>query len=114
PFLPVVHDVRLESLFLAPVPLCLQGTVLVKNHAFVKQVSIRFSLDNWNTVSDVACRYAESLPLDGCDRFIFSLCLEDYTRLLSERYLWFAVKYVCPEKGEWWDNNDGQNYRVRF
>lgn len=26
----------------------------------------------------------------------------------------FAVKFICPGAGEWWDNNRGRNFEVEF
>lgn len=52
--------------------------------------------------------------------------LEDYGHNLGSRVLWLAARYrvdaihpalsieVSSLGGEWWDNNDGGNYRVAF
>ena len=141
-------NLLLESLNLAPSsfssssstkPL-LTGSILVRNLAFEKHVAIRFTLDDWQTVSEVGAHYVDtlcalppqilSLPPDnrarGWDRFTFTIRLEDYTHSLSTRTLWLAARYrvtsTYPEPGssqhgpggEWWDNNDGGNYRVGF
>lgn len=56
-------NVHLESLTLPRTrPPTLRGTVLVRNVAFEKSVVVRFTLDDWQTTSEVACRHVVSLP----------------------------------------------------
>ncbi|KAI3606999.1 carbohydrate-binding module family 21 protein [Moniliophthora roreri] len=43
--------------------LALEGSLLVRNIAFEKQVYLRFTLDDWATVSEVAAKYESSLTL---------------------------------------------------
>ncbi|KAF8914492.1 putative phosphatase regulatory subunit-domain-containing protein [Mucidula mucida] len=122
-----VRPVVVESLRLTN--LTLQGTLLVKNVAYAKDVSVRFTLDDWRTTSEVAARYTaslSSLPLatssvftgevsagSSWDRFTFSIKLEDYSSSLAARTLYFAARYAAAG-GEWWDNNMGHDYRVQF
>ena len=44
----------------------------------------------------------------------FTIRLEDYEAKLAERTLYLVVRYNPGCGGEWWDNNDGANYRVGF
>lgn len=129
----------------------LSGSVLVRNLAYEKYVAVRFTLDEWQTVSEVRARHVVSLPSlpsvfasplsykttlgdlaarstnhHGWDRFSFMIRLEDYGHNLGSRVLWLAARYsvdaIHPASpievpalgGEWWDNNDGGNYRVAF
>lgn len=56
-------NVYLETLALPRTrPPALRGTVLVRNIAFEKRVAVRFTLDDWQTTSEVACRHVVSLP----------------------------------------------------
>jgi hypothetical protein len=74
---------------------------------------VRYTLDEWETVNDVLACYDGNR--DGWDRFRFSISLGD--KALQERVVWFVGKYAggageCV--AEWWDNNQGKNYRVAF
>ena len=93
----------------------LTGSILVRNLAFEKHVAIRFTLDDWQTVSEVGAHYVNSLsllpseilplssspsPADpsscrerGWDRFTFTIRLEDHVYSLSTRTLWLAARY---------------------
>ncbi|KAF5312109.1 hypothetical protein D9619_002461 [Psilocybe cf. subviscida] len=42
--------------------LLLEGTMLVRNVAYLKTVAVRFTLDDWHTTTDVLARYERSLP----------------------------------------------------
>lgn len=122
-------------------PAALYGSVLVRNVAFEKQVALRFTLDDWQTTSEVLCKHASSLthlppPFPRSrtvgdaigrlangesgpqefkwDRFSFVIHLELYEQKLTEHNIHFVGRFTSPGTGEWWDNNDGQNYRVSF
>ncbi|KAI1790957.1 hypothetical protein LXA43DRAFT_457255 [Ganoderma leucocontextum] len=141
-------NVFLETLALPRTrPPTLRGTVLVRNIAFEKVIAVRFTLDEWQTTSEVMCKHVVSLPglpppfprprtlgdvagniatgqpaeddhKEGLgptwDRFSFTIRLEDYEAKLSERTLFLVVRYNPGGGGEWWDNNDGANYRTGF
>ncbi|PSR74275.1 hypothetical protein PHLCEN_2v9970, partial [Hermanssonia centrifuga] len=126
-------------------PPTLRGTVLVRNLAFEKRVAVRFTLDDWQTTSEVTCKHVVCLPglpppfpgsrLVGdmvagiaagdkddeggsstWDRFSFTIRLEDYESKLAERTLFLVARYlpVNGVDGEFWDNNNGSNYRIGF
>lgn len=97
-------------------------------------MAVRFTLDNWQTTSEVICKHVVSLPSlprpfpspntfgdhvanvlsNTWDRFSFVIRLEDFERKLHEKTMWFVVRYTAPGIGEWWDNNLGKNYCVKF
>ncbi|KAK0185126.1 putative phosphatase regulatory subunit-domain-containing protein [Armillaria mellea] len=129
-------NVILESLTLPQSTLALKGTLLVRNISYEKQVYVRFTLDDWQTTSEVAARYQTSLPslpifskknltvgdlAAGVaargpavwDRFEYSIKLEDYASNLIDRTIFLVARYSAGG-GEWWDNNAGKNYRVAF
>ncbi|KAF9647457.1 hypothetical protein BDM02DRAFT_3187974 [Thelephora ganbajun] len=122
-------------------PAALYGSILVRNVAFEKQVALRFTLDNWETTSEVLCKHTNSLthlppPFPRSrtvgdaigrlangesgpqefkwDRFNFIIHLELYEQKLTEHTMTFVGRFTAPGTGEWWDNNDGRNYRVSF
>lgn len=99
-------------------PLNLRGTVLVRNVAFQKWVAVRFTMDHWQTVSEVSGTHVNHLPPTttggtGWDRFSFAIKLEDFKRKLDERELLLCIRFSVEGK-EWWDANDGNNYRFGF
>ncbi|KAK0463321.1 putative phosphatase regulatory subunit-domain-containing protein [Armillaria novae-zelandiae] len=129
-------NVILESLALPQSTLALKGTLLVRNISYEKQVYVRFTLDDWQTTSEVAARYQTSLPslpvlskknltvgdlAAGVaaagpavwDRFEYTIKLEDYASTLIDRTIFLVARYSAGG-GEWWDNNAGKNYRVAF
>lgn len=129
--------ILIESISLPPSrPPVLRGTVLVRNVSFEKRVCIRFTLDDWTTVSEVLATYSSSLspsvnplarsdnltigdlahrgPQANWDRFAFAIRLEDYESRLADRTLWLVARYTAPGAGEWWDNNGHANYKVGF
>ncbi|KAI0032147.1 putative phosphatase regulatory subunit-domain-containing protein [Vararia minispora EC-137] len=132
-------NIHLEAISLPPSrPPVLRGSVLVRNVSFEKRVGLRFTLDEWTTVSEVIATYSTSLssphPLlptanltlgdlavsgsasgtSQWDRFSFAIRLEDYEARLMDRTLLLAASYHASGVGEWWDNNAGANYRVAF
>jgi len=130
-------NVHLESITLPPArPPVLRGTIIVRNIVFEKTVGVRFTLDDWTTVSEVLASYSGSvgpletlagtnqdktvgdliggLPESTWDRFNFAIKLEDYETYLWQRTLFLVVRYSTTGTGEWWDNNSGENYRITF
>jgi len=129
---------------LAPTSPYLTGTILVRNVPYEKHVAVRFTLDDWQTTSEVRARHVVSVPIlpwekahsrtigdavgmlanarnsastpPTWDRFSFNIRLEDHAYKLHERVLWFVGRYTASGEGggEWWDNNSGSNYRVGF
>ncbi|KAF8344665.1 putative phosphatase regulatory subunit-domain-containing protein, partial [Amanita rubescens] len=128
-------NVHLESLQLkssptvSPVVSC---SILVRNVAFEKTVAVRFTLDNWQTTSEVLARHQASLArlpehfprssqpkAPEWDRFSFTIKLEDYAQHLDQKTMWLVVRYTVPGSGEdsgseWWDNNACANYKLWF
>jgi len=130
-------NVHLESVTLLPCrPQVLQGTVLVRNIVYEKDVSARFTLDDWTTVSEVLAAYTgpvaamETLAgsnqgktvedlvgpskASGWDRFNFAIKLEDHESSIWRHTLFLTIRYSAPGVGEFWDNNSGKNYRINF
>lgn len=100
----------------------LKGTLLVRNITYQKTVMVRYTMDEWETVNDVLAAYHPAVEEigNGWDRFKFSISLAGR---LENRVVWLVGKYAGGaaaaqvDKGEgveWWDNNQGKNYKVGF
>lgn len=60
---PPLANVHLETVTLPRTrPPTLRGTVLVRNISYEKSVAVRFTLDDWQTTSEVVCKHVVSLP----------------------------------------------------
>ena len=105
------RDVTVENINL--VGTNVEGVVRVRNIAFEKWIAVRFTLDKWQTTSEVTARYKESLLNGTVDRFIFSIKLADVLSRAEEKTLFLAVRYSVGGR-EIWDNNSGRNYQVRI
>ena len=114
------------------------GSILVRNVAYEKTVVVRFTLDGWQTTSEVSAHHQASLAglpdeflrssapasygltlgdlaakSPEWDRFSFTIKLEDYAQHLEQKTMWLVVRYTVPGD-EWWDNNGGANYKIGF
>ncbi|GAA6235182.1 protein phosphatase 1 regulatory subunit 3E-like [Lates japonicus] len=88
----------------------LSGFVRVLNLAFEKSVSLRYSLNNWITFMDSLASYVPDSSDGVTDKFCFKIVMPTY--LDNGGTLQFAIKY-CVGGQEFWDNNNGNNYKVR-
>ncbi|KAK5816165.1 putative phosphatase regulatory subunit-domain-containing protein [Linnemannia elongata] len=88
----------------------LQGKILIHNIAFHKRVSVRYTTDYWQTQTEVAAEYEESIPGSALDRFAFKIPME-MEKTMVERSFCFAVRYQVIGR-EFWDSNNGMNYQV--
>uniref|UniRef100_A0A3B4Y2W6 Protein phosphatase 1 regulatory subunit 3E-like n=1 Tax=Seriola lalandi dorsalis TaxID=1841481 RepID=A0A3B4Y2W6_SERLL len=88
----------------------LSGFVRVLNLAFEKSVSLRYSLNNWITFMDSLASYVPNSSDGDTDKFCFKIVMPTY--LENGGTLQFAIKY-CVGGEEFWDNNNGNNYKVR-
>ncbi|RVE74556.1 hypothetical protein OJAV_G00023730 [Oryzias javanicus] len=88
----------------------LSGFVRVLNMAFEKSVSLRYSLNNWITFMDSLATYVPNSSDGVTDKFCFKIVMPTY--LDNGGALQFAIKY-CVGGREFWDNNHGNNYKVR-
>ncbi|XP_064389375.1 uncharacterized protein LOC135337372 [Halichondria panicea] len=81
------------------------GTIRVCNLAYDKQVLVRYSQNGWKiSANNEACYKSSSGELD---QFQFQIPFN----ISLSHYLEFAVCYRVSG-GEFWDNNEGRNYRV--
>lgn len=107
------QPVRLQNLELLPSSYKIRGSVTVFNLAFQKRVSVRFTFDDWKTVSDVAANHSHSLYLNHTivsDLFSFVIYLKRPPLDTGGRLQMCASYHVLNE--EFWDNNNGKNYVI--
>ncbi|RTE68535.1 hypothetical protein BHE90_017088 [Fusarium euwallaceae] len=108
--------VWLEDVWLSNDQKTLQGSVAVANFAFQKSVTCRFTMDCWETISEVSANYSDEIrPREtpgGHDRFTFSIELSDTTGLESKS-LSLCIRYSVNGL-DFWDNNDLRNFRFGF
>ncbi|PIL33009.1 hypothetical protein GSI_04458 [Ganoderma sinense ZZ0214-1] len=106
-------DVALEEFALAEDGLALNGRVRVRNIAFEKWVAVRFTVDYWQTTSEVTAKYLDSILGGVFDRFTFTIRLGDMLARIEEKTMFFALRYNVVGR-EIWDNNGNLNYKAIF
>eukprot|EP00123_Amoebidium_parasiticum_P001414 comp12489_c1_seq1/m.7441 comp12489_c1_seq1/g.7441 ORF comp12489_c1_seq1/g.7441 comp12489_c1_seq1/m.7441 type:complete len:212 (-) comp12489_c1_seq1:27-662(-) len=103
--------VWLRSLFYDEKRHRLSGFATVRNIAYEKLVSVRYTMDGWMTYNEVAADYAAYFPEinPGVDNFAFAIPLPDFIPDFQE--LAFCIRYEV-RGGIYWDNNHTLNYTV--
>ena len=78
------------------------------NIGYAKEVTVRFTLDNWNSFRDIWADYLSSSVDGKTEQFSFRIAVPiDYEDELIE----FTIRY-CVAEQEFWDNNFGTNYHI--
>ncbi|XP_075181957.1 protein phosphatase 1 regulatory subunit 3E-like [Anomaloglossus baeobatrachus] len=109
-FLDLVRQRRVCLETITTDPFSVSGDLRVLNLSYEKEVMVRYTIDSWNTSSEVIASYQRGYSDRYSDRFSFKLLCP--TLLNKEGMMEFAIRYkVCGT--EYWDNNDGQNYKVK-
>ncbi|NXX91584.1 PP13G phosphatase, partial [Centropus bengalensis] len=102
--------VCLERLGRPPAPSDVRGTVRVLGCPGAKEVTVRYSFNEWLSFVDVPARPLPAAPDAPAERYGFSLCVPPSLR--EGAALHFAIRYRSAQ-GEFWDNNGGRNYTLR-
>jgi hypothetical protein len=105
--------VALQQLILSGDQRTITGKIRVCNIAYEKWLAVRFTLDWWQTTSEVTARHDESLEGGTFDNFTFAIRLHDIWSRIEEKTIFVAIRYTVGGK-EYWDNNSGQNYHLKF
>ncbi|XP_060802530.1 glycogen-binding subunit 76A isoform X2 [Amyelois transitella] len=82
------------------------GSVRVRNLDFHKTVHIRYTLNRWQTYTDLQATYVQGSCDGYSDRFQFVLYAPT---IVSGQRLEIAVRFQCKGQ-QFWDNNSGANY----
>ncbi|XP_030300518.1 protein phosphatase 1 regulatory subunit 3G [Calypte anna] len=106
--------VCLERLGRPPAPTDVRGTVQVLGGPGPKEVTVRYTFNEWLSFLDVPAAPMPPAPAAAGDppaeRYSFALCVPPGLREGSA--LHFAIRYRSSQ-GEYWDNNGGRNYTLR-
>ena len=107
------RDIGMETLEIAADYKSLKGTAVLRNIAFEKRLSIRFTFDEWQTVSEVTGEWQSTLVGGYADRWSFVIKLQDMLARIEDKKMFIALKYTVDGR-EIWDNNGGENYKAEF
>ncbi|XP_048818827.1 protein phosphatase 1 regulatory subunit 3D [Lagopus muta] len=90
------------------------GTIQVCNIAFEKQVSVRYTFNQWKSLHEVCAHWHSSISekngQDQVDVFTFFLPVPSFLLQLCS-VVQFAARYQVNGR-EYWDNNKGKNYSL--
>lgn len=89
----------------------LTGIIRVQNIAYEKHVVIRYTLNNWETFSDLKANWEESIwenEWPETDRFRFNIPLPSSSWSFCVQ---FAISYDVAGLN-FWDNNKTKNYEL--
>ena len=100
------QNVKLENIQIFGLKLL--GSVLVTNLGYYKEVTIRYTLNNWAHQNDLRANYVPGSEINGCERFSFEVEFQDWQ--IDDKVI-FCIQYKS-ERGEFWDNNNGLNYTL--
>lgn len=85
------------------------GVVRVANICYRKQVTVRYTTNNWVTFDDLTASYVLDSNDGATDRFSFSVNLPKCITVGGR--LEFAIRYDAGDVIlTFWDNNYGDNY----
>ncbi|KAI3354964.1 hypothetical protein L3Q82_004761 [Scortum barcoo] len=89
-----------------------RGQIRVSSGCSDKEVGVRYTFNDWLSYVDAqALPVAAEQPGCGGERFGFTVYTPPFMDPSSSVH--FAV-YLKSEEGEFWDNNEGQNYTLRY
>ncbi|KAI8887328.1 carbohydrate-binding module family 21 protein [Backusella circina FSU 941] len=93
----------------------IKGSILVRNLALDKLVSVRYTMDNWKTVHDVEGLffgpYIKNPAFDVYEFVMLEIGLRDAGEMRGKIEL--AIQ-VTADGIDYWDNNNGLNYQIRI
>lgn len=87
----------------------LLGTIKVKNIAFEKSLTVRFTHDSWKNSIDIPCKYITVATVSNVDTFSFEIKIPPH--FSPGEKVEFCICYETASQ-QFWDNNDGKNYGI--
>lgn len=109
------NSICLEHLFLASKSKnVLVGIVRVKNHAYEKDVFVKYTVNDWKDFHEKTAEFLFQCD-EGCaDKFVFQIAIPS-NRLNQEAHGKIELAICCNIYGTlYWDNNGGRNYVVNY
>ena len=100
------EKVKLESVNV--IGLVVIGTVVVLNLSFAKEVTLRYTINGWDTFRDLQLAHVPGN--DSFDRFSFEINFHPMN--IIDKVV-FCIRYSC-DAGEFWDSNNGFNYTLKL
>jgi len=92
------------------------GMISVMNLTFEKRIIVKYTLNKWATEKQCEARYTKK-DCDSSDRFVFQITLKEADfpqfQLNEDRTTMFAIRYETGDGRVYWDNNYGQDYRLK-
>ena len=98
------RKICLENAFMDG-PSAIFGVVRVLNISFHKSVTVKWTVNDWSTVTETRCQYVKGSSMGNTDKFSFKLVMAS---LPVGSRVQFCLNYDC--EGEHWDSNGGNNY----
>lgn len=122
--------VFLERVFVSIDKRFLLGHIAVSNIAYEKNVTVRYTLDNWATIVEIPTIYVPDIPSalrkHNYDRFAFKIPLDsmfnsfhlqedpsDQITREHQKTYHMCIRYSVPGH-QFWDNNGGQDYLIKL
>lgn len=87
----------------------LRGTIRVQNVSFHKQVTIRYTTNEWKSSADLEVQYLQGSCDGFSDKFVFHLVTAPLS--VGQR-IQFCIRFNAgwDQEIEFWDSNNGKNY----
>lgn len=91
---------------------CLKGRVRVSQLGFDQAVHVRMSFDSWRSHHDIPCAFLHRQRLGAMDTDVYTFELSLPMNLDPVHGIQFGVS-LRSDEGALWDDNRGQNYRIK-
>lgn len=93
----------------------LSGKVCVSHISSKKTVHVRVTFDSWRSHRDFPCMFLQHQSCSGLDVDVFSFDIRLPPNIDPKERTEFCISFrPGPGSAPYWDDNKGQNYRVRM